>query len=256
MVIAVLRWPGDNVACYRELLSVGRRHAALREQLQTVVSDEAWQADLAEPISALSILPDGFPASAFDDLSRVAGALPRLLAEHACGNRASRAHWGARVGGARGESRGVRGRSLGHGCGACGRPRRRRLGAGEPAAQDRRWASRSSLGNGPAARAQCSRRTAPASSGCSAANGVATTGSSGPCSPMWTRRSTRPSACSTHWARASRRGARSKPTTSSAGLSGRATCWRRFPASPRIRARARRPASLAQFQPAEKPVAL
>ncbi len=65
----------------RDLLATGRRYAALRDRLGTVVRDEAWQADLAEPISALSILPRNFPAFAFEDLSVVSSALPRLLTE-------------------------------------------------------------------------------------------------------------------------------------------------------------------------------
>ena len=71
----------NNLNRIRDLLATGRRYAALRDQLGTVVKDEAWEEDLAEPISALSILPRDFPASAFEDLSVVSLALPRLLTE-------------------------------------------------------------------------------------------------------------------------------------------------------------------------------
>lgn len=64
-----------------DLLAMGRKHAALQNELRPVIREEAWEANLTEPISALSLLPSGFMPEAFARLSQLAVGLPKLLSE-------------------------------------------------------------------------------------------------------------------------------------------------------------------------------
>ncbi|WP_419810070.1 AAA domain-containing protein [Sphingomonas sp.] len=63
------------------LIVIGDRHAAIRAELTDAITDEAWAADLAEPIAALALLPSGFSGDALARLAEAQSLLPRVLEE-------------------------------------------------------------------------------------------------------------------------------------------------------------------------------
>lgn len=66
-----------------DILATGGRHAALKLALDPVVKDYAWDANLAEPIAALDLLPAQFDLEAFERVAALSEGLPRLLSESA-----------------------------------------------------------------------------------------------------------------------------------------------------------------------------
>ncbi len=63
------------------LIAIGERHAAIRAELADAITEEAWDADLAEPIAALALLPPGFSGDALSHLAEAHSLLPRVLEE-------------------------------------------------------------------------------------------------------------------------------------------------------------------------------
>ena len=63
------------------LIGTGTRHAAIRAALAGGVAEDAWSADLAEPIAALALLPQGVPGDAMARLAEAHSLLPRVIEE-------------------------------------------------------------------------------------------------------------------------------------------------------------------------------
>ena len=61
------------------LIDTGTRHAAIRATLAGAVTEDAWSADLAEPIAALALLPPGVSDDALARLAEAHSLLPRVL---------------------------------------------------------------------------------------------------------------------------------------------------------------------------------
>ena len=63
------------------LIGTGTRHAAIRASLAGSVTEDAWSADLAEPIAALALLPQSVPGDAMARLAEAHSLLPRVIEE-------------------------------------------------------------------------------------------------------------------------------------------------------------------------------
>ncbi len=63
------------------LIDTGMRHAAIRAALAEAVTEDAWSADLAEPIAALALLPRDVPSEALARFAEGHFLLPRVIEE-------------------------------------------------------------------------------------------------------------------------------------------------------------------------------
>lgn len=73
----------ERLSEIQALLKTGGRHAAIRGELDGVVRDTGWAAELDESIAALALLPPDFGLEAFGRIAALSTGLPKLLTEAA-----------------------------------------------------------------------------------------------------------------------------------------------------------------------------
>jgi very-short-patch-repair endonuclease len=71
----------DRRADIDALLTIGERHAAIRVTLAEAITEEAWTADLDEPIAALTLLPEGVTSDALSRLAEAHTLIPCVIEE-------------------------------------------------------------------------------------------------------------------------------------------------------------------------------